>query len=175
MNSETELNRFYHILKSTGRTKSDLARFFDISPTALNRYIKNEVDLQNLVRKLTEAGFSSDWIFTGHGNHTIESYDVEEYLDLHNELDPLVYNSRIKLWIEEVFGSVSHFEVEKSIENNELQQILNYGLPMTFELQRKVRNAGCSILWAISGDGSKYEENFNGKKLARKNKKNENN
>ncbi len=172
MNSQTELQRFNHILKSTGKAKSELARFFDISPTALNRYIKNEIDLQNLVRKLTEAGFSSDWMFTGLGNHTIESYNVEQYLDLHNDLDPVLYNSRIKEWIENIFGSISNFEVEKNIENKELQHILEHGLPITFELQRKIRNAGCSILWAISGKGSKFEDNHNGKKLARNNNEN---
>lgn len=168
MNEEIEVERLEFLLNSTGKKKSQLASIFGMSLTALNKYLKNKTDIINLVRKLSKLGFSIDWLLTGIGSHILPFLIDDKYIEIRNDFDHVECNNRITFWVNNYYGSVEEFELVRNIENKELQNILDYDLQITFALNSKLRNAGCNILWLITGTGSHFEDNNKGLELSKR-------
>jgi hypothetical protein len=163
-NNSEELKRFKKIFLSTALDKVKFAELFGISPTMINNYLIGVGDLQKLSRRMVHLGFSSDWLYTGLGgmhNKAVETFDPA----LENELNIDDMNRRINEWINKAFLSIQDFGIETSLDYALISDSIANSKLLSYSIIKKLKTIGLSYEWAITGNGSMFAENRNGKKL----------
>lgn len=162
--SSNELKRFEKIFISTTLDKAKFAELFGFTHTMINRYLNGTADLQKISRRLVNLGFSSDWLFSGKGkmhNKAVQVFDVA----LENELNLDEMNSRINDWINTCFKDIQDFEKLSGVTYSDISDCIANSKLVTYDIIKRLKSCGLSYEWAVTGNGSKFEENKAGRKL----------
>ena len=165
-----EAKRLYEMILATGLRKVGFAKKLDMSQQSLNDYLDGTSDVKMISRKLFRKGFSVDWLYSGKGNMYFSPDRFEEQFSLPSIHDINKQKVRIKEWILINFESLENFKKERNVEIEILGSLYNEDV-IQHDLLVKLENAGCNLKWTITGVGTMYLENHNGKKLIKKGNK----
>lgn len=159
-----ELIRFEKIFISTALEKAKFAELFGFTHSMINRYLDGTADLQKISRRLANMGYSSDWLYTGKGkmhNNLVEVFDPA----LENELNIDEMNNRINEWIKKCFIDIEDFESMSGVYYTLICDCKANSKLITYDIIKKLKSIGLNYEWAITGNGSIFQENRGGKKL----------
>lgn len=169
MNNEKDiLTRFHRLLLTSGLTKSDFAKKINISHQSLNKYLKNFNDIQKLTLRLFRNGFSIHWLYSGKGEPLLNSEEHLVDAQIIKDFNYREQNTRIQEWIMDNYINIIEFEIVRGFRRNEIQRIFDEDLVIPYKILRRIENAGCNILWSLTGNGTQFADNIIGNKLKSK-------
>lgn len=168
-NREGILNRFLELFRSSGKTKHEFSDELQIEHQSLNKYLKNEYDLQKISLKIFDRGYSIDWLYSGEGSPSFNGKLDEKLLNALLEYDIIKQKERIYNWICENYENLIEFEIERKFDRYEVQNVFSNNDLIPYTMIRRICNAGCNISWTITGEGSCYADNDCGNELREKN------
>lgn len=168
MSTKEERDRLFEIIKKTGLRKGEFAKKLEVSPQALNFYLDGKNDYQVITRKMSFLGVSIDWLYTGIGNPTFQPDIFEDQFGVLNVHEESKQKLRILQWIQMNYDSITAFEAERGMGENELESILLGDDVIIHDMLVKLDNAGINIKWTIDGRGSMFNDKLNGKRLEEK-------
>jgi hypothetical protein len=164
--------RISEFIKNCYGKQTIFAELINIDKATLNKYILDKhFPGGEVLVKFYQAGMSIEWLFDANGS-MFANNEVGQSLRTNyknkmgeNSISPI---TRLKEWIIGHFESIDAFAVTIDENYIELHDLLSGNYLADIDLLTKISEAGCNFHWLTTGEGSKYSDNVNGRKLESK-------
>ncbi|MFA7326302.1 MAG: helix-turn-helix transcriptional regulator [Candidatus Kapaibacterium sp.] len=165
-NNENDIiERFRKLFRLSGLTKSEFANEIDISHQSLNKYLKQENNIQKISLRIFRAGYSIDWLYAGIGKSKWNPDENRNSSIVNEEFDYHIQKERIKAWIESNYENIIEYEIARDFKKGEIRQLFENEKFIPYLILKRIESSGCNISWSITGEGDCYANNIIGNRL----------
>ena len=145
-------------------TQKDFAKIVDSKSTVISRYILGHAIPrgEQLFKFRKNAGLSIDWLFEGEGTMFAKNrigLVLQKKFEQESVKDPDKPFDRIKIWVEENYGSIQTLAVTLNLNYEDIHNILYNDYVMDPDFLKALEKAGCNIDWLSTGTGSRFAQN----------------